>query len=32
MPFDLEATRHRFEPVDDGLVETVVADDHEDTE
>jgi hypothetical protein len=27
MPFDLEATTHRFEPVDDGLVETVVADD-----
>lgn len=32
MPFDLEATTHRFEPVDDGLVETVVADDHDDTE
>ena len=27
MPFDLDATTHRFEPVDDGLVETVVADD-----
>jgi hypothetical protein len=27
MPFDLEATTHHFEPVDDGLVETVVADD-----
>jgi hypothetical protein len=32
MPFDLEATTHRFEPVDNGLVETVVADDHDDTE
>jgi hypothetical protein len=32
MPFDLEATTHRFEPVDDGLVETVVADDHDDSE
>lgn len=27
MPFDLEATTHRFEPTDAGLVETVVADD-----
>jgi hypothetical protein len=27
MPFDLEATTHHFEPVDDGLVEMVVADD-----
>lgn len=27
MPFDLEATTHRFEPLDDGLLQTVVADD-----
>lgn len=27
MPFDLDATTHRFEPRDDGLVQTVVADD-----
>lgn len=27
MPFDLDATSHRFEPTDTGLVETVVADD-----
>jgi hypothetical protein len=27
MPFDLDATTHRFEPVADGLVQTVVADD-----
>jgi hypothetical protein len=27
MPFDLEATTHRFDPTDDGLVQTVVADD-----
>jgi hypothetical protein len=32
MPFDLDATTHRFEPVDDGLVETVVADDPGDVE
>lgn len=27
MPFDLDATTHRFTPVGDGLVQTVVADD-----
>lgn len=27
MPFDLDATTHRFEPRDDGLLQTVVADD-----
>jgi len=27
MPFDLDATTHRFEPTADGLVETVYADD-----
>jgi hypothetical protein len=27
MPFDLEATTHRFEPMADGLVQTVEADD-----
>lgn len=27
MPFELDATTHRFEPVGDGLVQTVVADD-----
>lgn len=27
MPFDLEATTHRFEPTDDGGVQTVTADD-----
>lgn len=27
MPFDLDATTHRFEPLDDGLLQTVVADD-----
>lgn len=32
MPFDLDATTHRFEPTDDGLVETVVADDPDDAE
>lgn len=32
MPFDLEATTHRFEPTDDGLVQTVVADDPDDEE
>lgn len=30
MPFDLDATTHRFEPIDDGLVQTVVADDPND--
>ena len=32
MPFDLDATTHRFTPTDDGLVETVVADDPDDAE
>jgi hypothetical protein len=32
MPFDLEATTHRFEPTDTGLLETVVADDPTDAE
>ena len=32
MPFDLEATTHRFEARDDGLVQTVVADDPGDAE
>ena len=32
MPFDLDATTHRFEPTDDGLVQTVVADDPDDAE
>lgn len=32
MPFDLDATTHRFEPTGDGGVETVVADDPADTE
>jgi hypothetical protein len=32
MPFDLEATTHQFEPVADGLVQTVVADDPTDRE
>lgn len=32
MPFDLDATTHRFDPTDDGLVETVVADDPDDSE
>ena len=32
MPFDLDATTHRFEPTDTGLVETVVADDPQDDE
>jgi hypothetical protein len=32
MPFDLEATTHRFEPTATGLVETVVADDPADDE
>ena len=30
MPFDLDATTHRFEPTADGLVQTVVADDSAD--
>ena len=30
MPFDLDATTHRFESRDDGLVQTVVADDAND--
>lgn len=32
MPFDLDATTHRFEDRDDGLVQTVVADDADDDE
>ncbi len=32
MPFDLDATTHRFAPVDDGLVQTVVADDPDDAD
>jgi hypothetical protein len=32
MPFDLNATTHRFEPSDTGLTETVVADDPSDTD
>lgn len=32
MPFDLEATTHRFEPVKDGLLQTVVADNPRDAE
>ncbi|MFP3900697.1 MAG: aspartate carbamoyltransferase [Acidimicrobiia bacterium] len=32
MPFDLDATTHRFAPVDDGLIQTVVADDPGDAE
>jgi hypothetical protein len=32
MPFDLDATTHRFEPTGDGLVQTVVADDPDDDE
>jgi hypothetical protein len=32
MPFDLDATTHRFEPTGSGLVETVVADDATDAE
>lgn len=30
MPFDLDATTHRFDPTDTGLVQTVVADDPDD--
>lgn len=32
MPFDLEATTHRFEPTDTGLVQRVTADDPSDSE
>jgi hypothetical protein len=32
MPFDLDATTHRFDPSATGLVETVVADDPSDTD
>lgn len=32
MPFDLEATTHRFEPTDSGVVQTVVADDPDDAD
>lgn len=32
MPFDLDATTHRFDPVDEGLVQTVTADDPGDEE
>ncbi|HMG40062.1 MAG TPA: hypothetical protein VK611_01995 [Acidimicrobiales bacterium] len=32
MPFDLDATTHRFEPTDRGLVQTVVADRPDDAE
>jgi len=32
MPFDLDATTHRFDPSDTGLVETVVADDPSDAD
>jgi hypothetical protein len=32
MPFDLDATTHRFEPLVNGLEQTVVADDPDDTE
>jgi hypothetical protein len=32
MPFDLEATNHRFQPTDVGLVQTVTADDPADSE
>lgn len=32
MPFDLDATTHRFEDREDGLVQTVVADDPDDAE
>jgi hypothetical protein len=32
MPFDLDATTHRFEPLDDGLLQTVVADDPADAD
>jgi hypothetical protein len=32
MPFDLDATTHRFDPDPDGLTQTVVADDPSDSE
>ncbi|HEX6337420.1 MAG TPA: hypothetical protein VFZ85_10730 [Jiangellaceae bacterium] len=32
MPFDLDATTHRFEPTETGLVQTVTADDPDDGE
>lgn len=32
MPFDLDATTHRFEQTDSGVVQTVVADDPDDVE
>jgi hypothetical protein len=32
MPFDLDVTTHRFEPTDNGLIETVVADRPDDAE
>lgn len=32
MPFDLDATTHRFDERDDGLVQTVVADDEDDAD
>lgn len=32
MPFDLDATTHRFDDRDDGLVQTVVADDEDDAD
>jgi len=32
MPFALDATTHRFEPTDDGLIQTVVADDPDDAD
>ena len=32
MPFDLDATTHRFEPLDDGLLQTVVVDDPADAD
>jgi hypothetical protein len=32
MPFDLDATTHRFEPTEAGLVQTVIADDPNDAD
>jgi hypothetical protein len=32
MPFDLDTTTHRFEPTDDGLVQTVLSDDPDDAQ
>ncbi|HEX6235252.1 MAG TPA: hypothetical protein VFZ63_19140 [Jiangellaceae bacterium] len=32
MPFDLDATTHRFEPTETGLVQTVIADDPNDAD